>query len=220
MEASLERLADMASAIEGIGPTELKRALEFGAKEAEPLAQEYAVRNYNKSGVKTKTGELKSSVSNGRLMLVGSRLNFSLEPGKDKKFYIRANAVEYGAIRSPEGNKGKLKSVRNIGDTGRTMQLHRNIGSKKRQKVKSALQGKINKGNRAQKVAQGMTLDTATVKVTKSGSISGQTSLGKVTVTKAIDYFKLSNRQQLVIVNEVVKEAWFFIENIIGRKVK
>ena len=220
MEASLERLADMASAIEGIGPTELKRALEFGAKEAEPLAQEYAVRNYNKSGVKTRTGKLKSAVSNSRLIMAGkAMLNFSLEPGKKEDFYIRAGAVEYGAIRTPEGNKGTLKTIQAI-PGGKTTQLHRNIGKRRRAKVKQTLQGEVNKKNRLQKVGQGLTLDTASVKVSKAGSVTGQTSLGSVTVTKAFDYFKLSNRQKAVIVNEVVKEAWFFIENIIGRKVK
>ena len=220
MEDALERLATMASAIEGIGQSELRRALEFGAKEAEGLAQEYAVRNYNKSGVKTRTGELKNAVGNGRLLIVGSKLNYSLQSGKKKDFYVRANAVEYGAVRSAEGNKGTLKSVRNISDTGRTTQLHRNIGKRRRLSAKKTLQGKIDKGNRAQQISKGFTLDTASVKVSKSGSVTGTTSFGSVTVTKAIDYFKLSGRQQSVIVNEVVKEAWFFIENLIGRKVK
>jgi hypothetical protein len=220
MDNALEKLANMASAIEGIGPSELKKALEFGAKETEGLAQDYAVRNYNASSVKTRTGELKSAVANGRLLLVGSKLNYSLKANKSKKFYIRANAVEYGAVRTSDGNKGTLKDVRNIKDAGTTTKLYRNIGDKRRAKVKKVLQGKIEKGTRAQKIAQGMTLDTGSVKLSKSGSISGQTSLGKVTVTKAIDYFKLSSRQQAVIVEEVVKEAWFFIENLIGRKVK
>ncbi len=193
--------------------------MEFGAKETEPLAQEYAVRNFNKSNVNSKTGELKRAVGNSRLLVTEKGwLNLSMDPGKNKKFYVRANAINYGAIRAPEGNKGSLKTIRGISG-GTTTQFHRIVGDKKRSAVKKALQGELKKGSRLQKVAQGLTLDTGTVKISKSGSISGQTSAGKVTVTKAFDYFKLSNRQKAVITEEVIKEAWFFIENLIGRKV-
>jgi len=224
-EDALQKLADLAGAIEGISPRDMVKALEFGAQEAEPLAQEFAVGNFGRSGVKSRSGELLSAVSNSSLSLVaggrgGSMLNFSLESGKKKDFYVRANAVEYGAIRSPEGNQGSLKDVRNIQDTGTATQFHRKIGKRRRSALKETLQGKINTGSRAQKIARGLTLDTESVKVTKAGSVSAQTSLGKVTVTKAHDYFKLTKSQIKVVTAEVVSEAWFFLQNMIGRKVK
>ena len=221
MEAALQKLSDLAESIDSIGPSELRKALEFGAQEAEGMAQDFAVRNYNASGVKTRSGDLKSAVSNARLQVANkSLLRFSLEPGKKKDFYIRANAVEYGAIRTAEGSKGTLKNVRNISDTGTTTQLHRNIGKRRRSALKKSLQGKIEKGSSTQKVARGLSLDTGSVKVTKAGSVSGQTSLGKVSVTKAHDYFKLRQGQMKLVVDEVISEAYFFLENMIGRKVK
>jgi hypothetical protein len=225
VDDSLQKLADLAGAIESIKPRDLVKALEFGAQEAEGIAQDFAVKNFGRSGVKSRSGDLLSAVSNSKLALIAggggaSLLRFSLEPKLSKEFYIRANAVEYGAIRSPEGRQGTLKSVRNIPDTGRNVQLHRNIGKRRRSALKKKLQGKIDKGSRAQKIAGGLTLDTGTVTVTESGSVSGQTSLGKVTVTKAHNYFKLSAPQMKTVINEVVSEAWFYLENLIGRKAK
>jgi hypothetical protein len=223
-EKALQSLSDMAAAIDSIGPADVRKALEFGTQEAEQLAQDFAVKNFNKSGVKSRTGELKRAVGNSRLQLIGggrgaSLLNFGLDPGKDKDFYIRANAVNYGAIRSPEGNKGELKEIHAISG-GMTTQLHRKIGKRRRTKLKAALQGEIKKGSRAQKIARGLTLDTESVKISKAGSVSAQTSLGAVTVTKAFDYFKLSSSQTRQIVNEVVGEAIFYLENLIGRKAR
>jgi hypothetical protein len=224
VDDALDSIVKFADAVDSIGQTEIRDALEFGAQEAEPLAQEFAVKNFSKSGVKSRSGELKRAVGNSRLQLIGggraaSLLNFGLQPGKDKDFYVRANAVNYGAVRTPEGNQGTLKEVRAISG-GTTIQLYRNIGEKRRQKLKKSLQGGVRSGSRAHKIANGLTLDTQSVKVSKAGSVSGQTSLGAVTVTKAFDFFKLSRSQTRQIVNEVVNEAIFYLENLIERKAK
>jgi hypothetical protein len=224
VERSLQQLADFASAIDSIGPSDVRKALEIGAQEAEATAQGFAVKNFNASGVKSRTGELKRAVGNSRLQLIGggrgaSLLNFGLDPGKDKDFYVRANAVNYGAIRTPEGNQGTLKEVQAISG-GKTVQLYRNIGKRRRLKLKKALQSGIKTGSRAQKIAKGLTLDTESVKVSKAGSVSARTSLGSVTVTKAFDFFKLSKSQTRQIVNEVIAEAIFYLENLIERKAK
>lgn len=220
-EVSLKRIAEFADSIESIGPAEVKQALEVGAQKAEPMAQKFAVANLNKSGIVKRTGELLKIVSQSELIMVfgsGSqrtRLMFSAKRGLKKEDYIKLNSLEYGAIRSAEGNKAKSVTVAGAGS-----QQHRKLGVKRRQKLKTYLQSKSGAGTGSVRVAKGLSVSAGSITKNKHGTVQAETSRGGVSATKAFEYFRLSRQQTTQIIAKVEGSAIAFLETLIYRKAR
>ena len=201
-DVTLNKLLELTASIDSIGEAEVNEALRVATKQAEPIAQRFAVSNFSASGVDSKSGKLRQEVAKSQLIFSErsgggrSTLVFMMTRGLAKKEYIKANSVNYGAVRS----KSKLK-----------------ISAGRREKLKRAIQSGVNASSGIQRVGRNLNINT-NVSKTAFGSTEVNTSLGSATVTKAFNFFGLKREQKSEITAMVLNNAIAYIENMIGRR--
>lgn len=183
----LDGIIQIAENARGIGPSDIRSAVEEGIPDAQKLARKYLAQNYRRSGLKVRTGELLGMIKRSVLSLTNAgtkriSLVLSMPAGKTKKDYQKANALNYGAVRRP------ADSVLNArGATGRRI-----VGDKRLANLKS----KVQNGKASESFTQiGADLGVRVSGKTKAGSVEVDTTLGKATVTKAWKYFQITNAQ-------------------------
>lgn len=209
----LERLMKLAENASNIGPRELRQAVQVGVPEAERMARKYLASRLQRSGVGRKTGQLMNMIKRSTLSIIdpaSSRvsLTISMPGGMDKKDYIKANSLNYGAVR---GGKGSLLSQK--GATGRHL-----IGETQRRKLKAAA-GTTKSGDFYRSVSRD--ISARSVQKTDNGSTVLDTTVGKATVTKAFKFFWLSDKQIDTIKNVVFGSAMEYLQaKITGRRVR
>jgi len=173
-------------------------ALESAKPRATREARKYLVQNYRASGVETQSGELLRGIKKAVLSIDagksgGAFVKVSMPSGKDKKFYVAANSVNYGRVNS--------KSLK--GDS--------RADAKRRQRLKASV-AKGTKGSRLKSAGAGLSYDAETVGSTKAGSATVSTTLGSATVTKAFDFYKLKKSQGARVRDILLRGAQAFLE--------
>lgn len=165
----------------------VQKAMQEITRRITPMVRGFLVQNYNKSGVKTRTGKLLKALQRTevKINIFGRKpkLTIHMPAGVDKykdgsDFYEASAAVNYGAIRNvAEGNK------------------------KRRKNLKKKAQKKINrKKSGGDVIGQGHILKDANK--TKGGSLKFE---GGVVVTKGFNFFELTSSQQSQINDEIIR---------------
>lgn len=167
----------------------VKRAEKEMNRTATSMARTMLLSNYAKSGVKTRTGKLKSALSQAEAKVIlggkNPRLTVTLPSGignYDAKhgggdFYKAAASVNYG-------------SVRNSGEKN----------TKRRKNIKKKVLKAADKKNPKDVVVEGRVLGAA--KKTEAGSIDAG---GGTVVTKPHNFWELNASQQIQIRNAVMQ---------------
>jgi len=216
---ALDAIIDLADRVDGIDNRDYVKALEHAAPQATQEARNALVSNYRASGVKTRTGELLRALKRSILEVQvtkggGAYVKVSMQSGKDKKFYISANSVNYGRVNSKDFDVKEDRMQRSIGGRMEKVGI-RKAGAKRRQKLKASLQKKG--GSRLVNAAQGLSYDAKAVGKTKAGSTTVETTLGSATVTKAFDFFRLSGSQKAKISRILFKGARAYLEEKLSK---
>ena len=196
---ALDQIVAIAENAQNIGPSDVRRAMDTGVKEAERVARKHLVTNYKRSGLKRRTGELLGMIKRSVLSIVSggnSRAGILLAfpGGLTKEQYQKANSLQYGAVRA---SKGSILSQR--GANGRFL-----IGEKQRAKLKGAAQS-MKPGDAFVQASRDISLRG--VGKTENGSTMVDTPAGTATVTKAWNYFYLDNRQLTEVKDIIFQRA-------------
>jgi len=181
-ESSIDRTVNRMS-------EKVKRAEREMNRAATSMVRQMLLANYAKSGVKTRTGKLKSALSQAQAkVILGGRkpriivtlpsgiANYDAKDGGGD-FYRAAAAVNYGSVR----NSGEKKS-------------------KRRKKIKNKVLKGAQRKNPKDVVVEGRILGTA--KTTKAGSVDAG---GGTVVTKPHDFWELNSSQQSQVRDAVMK---------------
>jgi len=206
-QVSLNKILELTKSIESISERDVNDAMDFGAKEAQTTARKFAQTNLRGSGIKSRTGALRRQLANSELYFKSggagrAMVIFSMPSGKSEKDYKKAGSLNYGAIRTSKKDSSLANS----------------IGAKRKQTIKKNI-GKSTKGG-STKLALNILADTGSIYQTKSGSISGNTTVGKISVTKGFNFFQLKQGQQTKVTEIVLSSAVNFLQKLIERKVK
>lgn len=221
---NFEKLIRMADGISSIGADDYRKAIENTIPTVQRLVRQLMISNLKQSGLKRRSGELENAVANTEVFLRtegkgGHGIVIAMPRNKSTESYKKYGSLNYGSVRSTEFTKKTEKIVRAIGG-GFEIRQFRKVGAKKKAKLKKNLQNAGDSNSRQISGGTGLIADKQTVKVNKYGSVEAETNLGGVTVTKAFNFFKLSNSQWsrvLGVLNEGVKIE---MDKIIKSKMK
>lgn len=208
---SLDNLLRMAEQAKNIGPRDLRQAVQVGMPKAERMAQKFLSVQYQKSGLSRRTGQLLNMLKRAKLQIIDpatSRVSLflSMPSGMDKKDYVKASSLNYGAVRG-----GKDSALNERGATGRRL-----IGSKTLQKLKSRAQ--VMKSGTFQKISSNLGV-SGEVGKTKAGSTTLNTTAGSATVTKAHRFFFLTDKQISEIKGVIFGSAMEYLQaKITGKR--
>jgi len=184
----LDGIIAIADNAKGIGPTQIRDAMESGIPEAQKLTRKYLVGSLRSSGIKSITGSLLGMIKRSVVSIIDPNskrvaLRVSAPSGLTKKDYQKMNSLNYGAVRRP---KNSILNAKGAG--GRRL-----VGDKQLSNLKSKAQsGKVSSA--FTQVSRDIGARVTGGK-TSAGSTQVDTTLGTVSVTKAWKFFKLSNAQ-------------------------
>jgi len=206
---ALDSVESLAERLQGISDRDGVRALEAGLPGATRLTRRFLREAYNSSGLGKKSGDLYRAVGKAEVELKVNKtgrsgLRISFPNVGDEKFYTYAGATNYGATHG-------LKDVG--GDS------YGKVGQRRRKQLKTKLE-RLRPGGRAVSAGQNLILDAHSVKVNKYGSKVADTNLGRVTVTKAYNYFKLTPSKQKRVIGELFEGARVYLDNVIKKAIK
>jgi hypothetical protein len=196
---AMDGIIKLANNANNIGPRDIRQSMQVGVPRAEKMARGFLGKNYRRSGLKVRTGQLIGMVRRAALSIVdpvSSRvaLVLSMPAGMTKQDNTKASSVNYGSVRD---GKGSLLGA--TGATGRKL-----IGERQRRNLKSF--GQATKGSEAfQQVSRDV--GVRGVGTTKNGSAVLDTTAGRATVTKAWKYFFLTDSQLEAVKSVIFNSA-------------
>lgn len=205
---SLDRILALAAQAERIGKGDLQVALRQGQPEAQSMARKFLAAAYKRSGLKSRTGQLLGMVKRSVLNLEDAATGrpaivIEMPGGAKKEDYVKANSLNYGAVR---GKKDSLLNAK--GSTGKKL-----IGWRKRQTLKGLAQSSKDS------VTKGL-VTAYKGKTTKAGSVEVTSTVGNYTATKAWKFYQLTNKQIDEIKNVLFSRALEYIQKKLGKSLR
>jgi len=155
------------------------------------------LNSLRRSGIKSRSGNLRLAVSTASVVFVNGRLRFSFPAGLTEKLYRYGSSLNYGAVRQPKGTSAADK-----------------LGGRARRTLKKAvLRGKKLTKRQKRRFDQG-------VKQVHDGKalIKKPIDLGAVKVIPPKPYFFLTKADEVKIREKFTEIFEFLIRKIINKK--
>ena len=208
---SLDGIIALANNSQNVGARDIRNAMQIGVPKAEKMAQGFLVKSYRRSGLKVRTGQLIGMLRRSTLSIIDATtsrvaLVIAMPAGMKPKDYAKAGSVNYGSVRH---SKTSLLNAQN--SKGNKL-----IGERQRRNLKGVA-GSIKSSDHFTQASRD--IGVRGVGTTANGSKILDTTVGQATVTKAWNYFHLTDQQIDKIKEVIFQDAWaHLMTKITGKK--